>query len=182
MKRIITFLLLLSIAGACESLEGPEGPQGPQGPQGPTGATGATGPAGPAGQNGTNGADGADANVTQYTYASFTHSGTTLTFSVPHTASEFENSVSLVYWSSGTLWYLIPGYFLGTSYYYRNYFDVGSSVVLYVPRVPALSVDMTSSQTISEMRILVIPATIFLSGRVDWSNYEEVAERFNLSN
>ncbi|WP_462251755.1 hypothetical protein [Ekhidna sp.] len=180
MKNLIKILVLISvIAIGCE---GPEGPPGPEGATGPTGPIGPIGQNGSDGQNGQNGQDGEDADVTQYNYPGFTHTGVFVQFAIPKSYEEISESVVLGYAEYSGFWYPIPGYVLST-YEYRIFIDEGdtsSETAFNMVRVEG-----TGDQTFTALRILVIPAITVTNGRnagIDFSDYEAVAEYYNLNN
>lgn len=168
----------LIFLASCAGEEGEIGPTGPQGPIGPIGQTGATGATGPAGQDGE---DGEDADVTQYNYPSFTHSGSNVQFTIPETNDVIDESIVLAYAERlSQFWYPIPGWVI-TSHEYRGYINSPASgdQTFNMDRISG-----TGDQEFTAFRIIIIPAITVTSGRtagVDFSNYEEVAAYYGLN-
>ena len=157
---------------------GATGASGPAGEAGPAGPKGDTGDSGPAGANGTDGEDG-NANVTQYTFPSFEHTGGDIIRTIALSKSNFEKSVVLVYAQISFLWYPLPGN-VGGTHEYRILYNPSSTTDIHIRWVSG-----TGNQTIDGLRILVIPASQIISGKSQSLNfhkmtYEEVADHFEL--
>jgi hypothetical protein len=145
------------------------------------GPQGEPGPAGTNGTNGTNGKDG-NANVIQITYGVRTHSGTEINYSLTGvTQSILNNSAYFTYVNPNNgFWYSLPGTTAGGTREYRTLVDKNATATprLYVNRVAG-----TGTETFTETRIVIIPASELRNGRkasIDYSNYEEVKKAYNL--
>ncbi len=147
-----------------------------KGDVGPAGATGAAGPAGPAGPAGAVGS----ANVTQYNFAAFAHSGVEVSKTFNLSKVDFEKSLLYVYVTpSNGFWYPLPGTTAGATKDYRIYFgNATATTTIYINRVAG-----TGSENLT-MRIVAIPAATQVNGRmnnsVDMSDYLAVAKYYNL--
>ena len=168
--------------------EGPEGPAGPAGPAGSAGAgtTGATGPAGPAGTVGATGTAGpvgatGSANVIQVSFATdFAPTASKdFTFPAAITTDMLEKSVVMVYLktsNNATNWYQIPGLIMSSDDFRYILFPASRQIRI-------LRQTGTGVTTITNTRVLIIPAAILLTGRaasIDWSDYQLVKETFHL--
>ncbi|MBD2755373.1 collagen-like triple helix repeat-containing protein [Spirosoma validum] len=178
-----TLLLAFSITlffVACKSGEsgesGEPGPQGQAGPAGPTGATGPAGPQGPAGQNG-------NANVIQISYGAKSWANTvdaSVELNLTGVNADFvSKSAYFTYVTTGTLWYSIPG---GVSSYgeFRTYISPAATSTLFIKRLTTGTVLSATA-----VRVVLIPANDLRNGRkaaVDYTNYEEVKQYYNLPN
>jgi hypothetical protein len=160
--------------------------KGDPGPAGPAGAAGPAGPAGPAGQPGQPGAAGAtgavgSANVTQITFgADFAPtSSKDFTFPASITTDMLDKSLVIVYLKTSnnpSNWYQIPGLILSSDDF--RYILFSGSRMIRIVRESGAGVSM-----ITDTRVLIIPAATILTGRyatIDYSNYEEVRQTFNL--
>jgi hypothetical protein len=181
MKTITRIFAMLAVVSAlifmdaCKGPAGDVGPAGVAGPAGPTGATGAIGATGAVGATG-------NANVIQVSYASRTHTGTSLNYNLPATITKavFDNSAYFVYVSNidGNT-YSLPGWFTGGTNTYR----VGTLVSTGVQGVFISRVAGTGSDVFNTTRIVVIPANDLRTGRkaaVDYTDYEAVKKFYNL--
>lgn len=162
-RPLLLALTIMSIFAACKP-----------GDPGPAGPVGATGPAGPQGAVGT-------ANVTQITYGSRTHTGTSIDYVMPNvSAAMLSQSAIFVYLSnSSAAWYPIPGIFNGTNEY-RTYITPATSSIVRMIRVSGGS---GGTDTFSATRIVLIPAATVVTGRkaaIDYSDYEAVKKAYNL--
>ncbi len=147
--------------------------------KGETGPAGATGPAGPAGPVGSAG----NANVIQLTFGSRVHSGAEVSFSLTGiTQAQLNQSAYFTYVNpANSFWYSLPGTTAGGSKEYRTYIQAQASgtPLLYINRVAG-----TGSETFTNTRIIIIPASVLTSGRsaqqLDMNNYLAVAKYYNL--
>ena len=164
--KISLALPLLFITASVLLLSCKKGDDGPIGPSGPEG------PAGPAGPTGT-------ANVTQFNFAPFEHSGLEVIKTLALSKADFDKSLLYVYVNSGsTFWYPMPGGTAGGIKDYRIYFNADlTSTRIYLNRIAG-----SGSETLS-MRVLVIPATTQATGPAaspNMGNYAAMAAYYGL--
>lgn len=152
--------------------------KGDTGPVGATGAAGASGPAGPIGPAGATGT----ANVTQYNFAAFAHSGGEVSKTFNLSKVDFENSLLYAYVNPGNaFWYPLPGTTAGAAKEYRIYFGnpTPTTTAIYINRVTGTGTDTLT------MRILVIPSATQENGRignnVDMKDYLAAAKYYKLT-
>ncbi|WP_018621041.1 collagen-like triple helix repeat-containing protein [Spirosoma luteum] len=165
-RPLLLALTIMSFFAACKP-----GDPGPAGETGPAGPAGATGPAGPAGS----------ANVTQITYGSRTHTGSSIDYTMSGVSAAMASQAAIfVYLSnSAASWYPIPGIFNGTNEY-RNYIIPAASSTVRVIRV---SGGPGGTDTFAATRIVLIPASAVVTGRkgaIDYTDYEAVKKAYNL--
>lgn len=161
-------LLIISFLTGCK---GPEVPQGPAGQQGPTGATGQPGPAGPAGQQGPAG----NANVQQVTFTAKKHTRSDLFVAFPSSfaADVIEKSLVYVYvkqsgattgGQAASFWFSIPGETVtGNEYTFYAAAETTSAPGIFLRRVVNYK---PGEETFDAIRVLVIPASSTVNGRV----------------
>ncbi len=162
-----TLFFYIIFLSACKGDIGPEGPAGPAGANGATGATGPTGATG-------------SANVTQYNFPGFTHSGTEINRDFNVTAGNLEKSMVLAYVKTilGN-WYPIPGSITST-FEYRAYYGNPNTTT---SRFHMTRLTGSGDQAFTALRIVVIPAATVVNGRyssIDYKNYLQVAQTFSL--
>ena len=170
MKTALLFLCVLFLV----SCKGPAGDVGPQGDPGPKGDPGANGAAGPAGAQGPQG----NANVIQLTFGSRTHSGSELSYTLTGISSAVINQSAFFTYvnTANNFWYSLPGTTATGSREYRTYVS-RTTPTLYISRVAG-----TGSDTFTQTRVIIIPASVLNNARlqVDFSDYHAVAEHFGL--
>lgn len=158
--------LSIILLSSCKGDAGPAGPAGPAGATGPTGATGATGATG-------------SANVTQYSFAGFTHTGVEISRDFNLSQTDFEKSIVYTYVkTAGNFWYPLPGS-VTSAYEYRTYFSNPNATTtrVYLNRLTG-----AGDQAFTALRIVVIPAATLINVRssIDFKNYLQVAQTFGL--
>ena len=195
MKKILQFILVLAVALGQVSCEGDEGPPGPAGPQGPAGPTGAQGEPGESGM----------AQVFEFpadfeqdssgTYAVY------LNFAANEISAE-ESDVVLVYRFRGgytdendtdiLLWSPLPETLLidANRIIQYNFLYSMAEVLIYIDSqfdLATLSDEEIAGLTTQQgFRVVIIPGDFMDEGRtagppVDFKNYREVADFFNIS-
>ncbi len=148
---------------------------------------GDTGAPGVNGTNGTNGTNG-NANVTQIDFGSKTipPTGNFLLLTLPGiTKSIADKSLILTYGLIGTQdWYSLSGYWINRGLdktYNTKILSVDPASRIYIEQVTGPA----TSETFNAIRVLVIPANVFVNGRgvnppFDINDYESVRQYFNL--
>ena len=176
LRLLLAFSITLFLV-ACKSGEsGGSGEPGPQGPTGATGPAGSAGPQGPAGQNG-------NANVIQIIYGAKSWAnttGTSVELTLTGVNADFvSKSAYFAYVSTGSLWYSIPGE-VSSHGEFRTYISPAANSTLFIKRVST-----GSTLNATAVRVVLIPANDLRNGRkaaVDYTNYEEVKQYYNLPN
>jgi hypothetical protein len=162
---------------ACKS-----GDPGPKGDTGAAGTVGATGPAGPVGATG-------PSSVTQVTYATpFTlvnDGGKPYLMPLPSyiTKAVIDKSLVVVYMQfaeAGTQVYQIPGIIpvFGDEFSYTAYTASPT-----VQNVAIYRITGSYFKTVTQVRVLIIPAATVINGRkaaINYANYAEVKAYYNL--
>jgi len=161
MKTIKMFtyaVLVLFIGFSINSCTGDDGATGPAGPAGTTGATGATGTTGTTGATGATGATG-NANVQTFLFTNPTWSGSNMYLTLSAlTQSVIDNDLILAYlgFSSGDVYYQVPGFASGGNYQYRSWINVGYYRIQAVDHDGSLH---ASPAAVSTAKILIIKST-----------------------
>jgi hypothetical protein len=180
-SSLLLFFVFIILLTACQK-EGPAGPAGLTGSQGVVGASGPIGPQGIAG----------NANVTQYTYDNSFDFNANIDFNlqVSTTLDTMNRSlwfVYLKYIGGFDYYYSLPGLGYNGSSYYRNvfYFSPGVNKVIHnITRVNG------AGEAYAGIKIIRVYANqVSTGGRVasslpgiDFANYEEVRNYYNLPN
>lgn len=153
------------------SCKGPAGDVGPQGEAGPKGETGAKGDPGSPGTQG-------NANVIQLTFGSRIHSGTELSYTLTGISAAVINQSAFFTYvnTANNYWYSLPGTTSSGSREYRTYVS-RTTPTLYISRVAG-----TGSDTFTQTRVIIIPASVLNNARqqLDFSDYQAVVEYFGL--
>ncbi len=188
--------------------QGPQGPQGETGPQGPAGNDGADGADGINGTNGTDGADGADgadgqdaeviySNWIQLTDANWNKNASN--FNYQHNTTAFtetrRNSAAIMFYAKIDGYsdvFPLPTNTSGLDEWFSDgisgrFYDffisrvTGSYFYLYMVN-PNGTLSTSLGMSNMSVRFLIIPGTTSTSGRMDldWRNYEDVIEAYNI--
>lgn len=197
MKRLLYLLMsvTLILGVSCEGEEGPVGPEGPAGPQGPQGAAGLPGPPG-------EDAASSAAEIYQFTGFNFTADNEYfdgLSFEANNMEVE-ASDIILVYNFAGAFegedpedpsddiiyWEQLPQ---------THVFEEGILQYIFIHSAVDVGINMAFNFDVSNLdpfyttdvtfRFVIIPGEIMTSGGkslapVDYSNYEEVIEYYNL--
>lgn len=173
-KNISVLLLmpLLLLITSC----GKDGAIGPQGENGTTGSKGDKGDPGSTGIPGT-------ANVTQYNFAAFNHTGPEVQKTIALSKADFEKSLLYVFVNPGNgFWYPLPGGTAGGSNQYRLYYanTNATSTTIYITRVSA-----GGGTEVFTMRVIAIPAAKQVTASTthnqpDMKDYLAVAKYYGL--
>ncbi|MGB3465270.1 MAG: hypothetical protein WBA74_08370 [Cyclobacteriaceae bacterium] len=175
MKRLFTSILILLpllIAGCYVESEGPPGPQGFDGRNGRDG------------QDGLDGKDGEEAYVFEYEF-SFNMTDYRELLIFPDDFQALDTDMVLVYFlweiddNGNDIWRLLPQNLFtsnGLLQYNFDFTKFDASVFIESEFNPNLLGDSYLNDWIA--RVVVIPANF--TGRVDYSNYEEVSKTFDL--
>ncbi len=139
----IAAMLTLSVLVSSCSKDGEKGDPGPTGPTGPSGAAGPAGPAGPTG----------NANVVQYNFNGFTHTGSDVFKTFALTREHYERSLLYTFVGHSTYWYPIPGFVNNSTNEYRTYFSSPNTTTtgIYLKRASG-----TGNQVFTGMRIFAV--------------------------
>ncbi|SFN13577.1 hypothetical protein SAMN05421741_101258 [Paenimyroides ummariense] len=147
LKLYTKFIILCCASLLLSNCDGDTGPEGLQGPQGEIGAQGPQGPQGETGQQG-------NANVKQYNFGAFDHSGAEIAKEIPLTVAESETSMIYIFVSANNFWYPLPGY-AGPVHSYRIYFrNNANTTECFMTRLTG-----TGLQSFAGMRIFVIKSS-----------------------
>jgi hypothetical protein len=157
------------------------GKDGAIGPQGENGTTGSKGDKGDKGDPGPTGIPGT-ANVTQYSFALFTHNGSEVQKTFALSKADFEKSLSYVFVNPGNgFWYPLPGGTVGGGNQYRLYYNNpnATSTTINIDRVTGAGTETFT------MRIIVIPAAKQITASIthnqpDMKDYLAVAKYYGL--
>lgn len=201
MKRLLYLLMsaTLILGVSCEGEEGPAGPEGPAGQQGAPGPAGLPGPQGEPGEDGTG--TGSVAEIYQFTGFNFTADNEYfdgLSFEANNIEVE-ASDIILVYSFAGVFegedpedpaddviyWEQLPQTYV---------FEEGILQYVFIHSAVDVGINMVFNFDVSNLdpfyttdvtfRFVIIPGEIMTEGRslapVDYSNYEEVIEYFNL--
>ncbi len=145
------------------------------------------GDTGPAGSNGTNGSAGAqgNANVKIYNYGTTTLTATSINakfLPAGLTAAKIDSSLIMVYYSAGSgQWNVANGLGPGGAYATIQYSDPSdSSINVYLKNADG-TVYSGGTVTWQKVRVVIVPtASVFRTGKVDYSNYSDVARAYHL--
>ena len=173
-SRIFYVLIVGILSFSCsESLPGPVGPQGPRGPQGPQGA------------------DGESAFVFEWENVNFVSPDYEIILPYPETFQGLDSDVALVYvlWDSYEtndgeiveVWKSLPFTVLkqeGTLIYQYDFSKYDVRLFLEAD----FSLDFLGAIDTDEwvVRVVVVPGNFWDGGRVDTSDYDQVAEMLGL--
>ena len=175
MMRKLLFLALmgsLPFLYSCDKLKGDVGPAGPQGEQGV---------AGPKGDKGEAGGGSGALQFSRDTASTDADGALGLGFTLTQeNAKAIEKGVILVYAKSGGFWFPLPGIvFFGEEV--TNYTFVYQVDKLTLNLVVLETVEKPKVRKFQSLRVVVIPAAnARLNAEVDYKNYEEVREAFDL--
>ena len=144
------------------------------------------GDTGPAGANGTNGATGAqgNANVKIYNYGTTTLTASSSAKFLPAglTPAKIDSSLIMVYYSAGGgQWNVANGLGPGGLYATIQYSNPGdASINVYLRNSDGTS--YTGGSVIwDKARVVIVPtASVFRTGKVDYTNYSDVARAYHL--
>lgn len=150
-NQFIRVLFVCFVTALCFTACSPEdGTDGTNGIDGTNGANGETGPQGPQGETGQPG----NANVKQYNFAAFDHTGSETVKEIPLTSAESETRMIHIFVSANNFWYPLPGY-VTTSHSYRLFFRNNSNTTeCFMNRLTG-----TGTQSFGGMRIFVIQSS-----------------------
>jgi hypothetical protein len=192
-KKLARLSLVLLVVGviACEGPTGPTGPQGPQGEQGLQGSVGAQGdvgpqgpegPQGPAGPEGPQGEPGnSDTRLYIFSGHNYATNGTSFR-TIPGLGPQVNEYMFFTYLvnTDFNLIYPVPGWGNAAATAYRVWWlPEGNNVSVRISRVEG------PGESYDEIRIITIPISQFPAASteladINFDNYEEVAEIFNL--
>ncbi|MCX2745407.1 hypothetical protein OO013_16125 [Mangrovivirga sp. M17] len=184
--KAIFIMTLLVGAVSCEVFEGPEGPQGPQGPQGDQGPQGPQGPAGDDGNAEVIYSDWIPANF-EGTSSSVKYMNIDFPAEVPSAASIKDTHIILVYFTGygdGNVYQLPILNFRGAQFTF-GFGSLSTASEDIRIRAQALSGDLNEFQIDpargNKFRYVIIPPTVPVGrSSMDFSDYEEVKEYFNI--
>ena len=173
--KLIRFLivapLLLALAGCNnnDGLIGPEGPQGPKGDPGPQGVAGESG------------------FLFEYVDIDFVAPDYEVLLELPQDFEVFNEDKALVYllWEVTSedvdVWRLLPQtIFLDEGMFQYNYDFTMYDVKLFMDATFPLANLQEGDLLNQVVRVVIIPAQFWESGRVDFSNYDEVADMLGI--
>ncbi|XOV93261.1 MAG: collagen-like protein [Bacteroidota bacterium] len=170
-KYLLMLPLLVALA-ACnndDGLIGPEGPPGPTGPQGPQGVAGESG------------------FLFEYTDIDFVAPDYEALLELPQDFEVFNEDKALVYllWevteNDVDVWRLLPQtIFLNDGMFQYNYDFTMYDVRLFMDGNFDLSTLQDGDLLNQIVRVVIVPAQFWSSGRMDFSNYNEVAETLGI--
>ncbi len=177
MKRIrfLFFVPVLLLFAGCNNNDGLIGPQGPPGPEGPIG------PQGPQGVPGESGF------LFEYTNIDFVAPEYEVLLELPEDFEVFNEDKVLVYllWdvteNDVDVWRLLPqNIIVDGGFFQYNYDFTMFDVLLFMDATFPLD-QLTDGDLLDQIvRVVVIPAQFWESGRVDFTNYHEVAEMLGI--
>lgn len=168
----ILFVGALAMFASCKKAEkGDVGPTGANGTNGATGATGATGAQG-------------NANVKIYNYGTTTLSAVSDALFKPAglTAQQIDSSLIMVYYSEGAgQWNVANGLGPGGSYATIQYSNPGDASINVYLRNADGTLYTGGTVTWNKVRVVIVPtASVFRTGKIDYTNYADVARAYNL--
>jgi len=148
------------------------------------------GPTGPSGTDGTNGTDG-NANVIVINHGadSLTNlRNVTIEMSDAVTPAELDSSLVLVYYQGAAsqacnYWYPSPGLGCNHSYQTRWFYDPSGTDIIMSVRDADGSPYTGTIVRLDKVKVVIAKGTEFFSGKraIDYSNYNEVKNYFNLA-
>jgi len=171
------FSAIMLFACSKEEITGPQGPQGPQGEQG---------------EQGTPGNSGEDGNANVHAYEFEIGSGNwnweadNLRFrynrTIPQLSSDdFGLGAVMVYYNLSTIWYAMPRYSNGRSWWHIHNTNSTNNLSLFVEGDSWVTEPASLYSGIMTVKVVVISEkSLHTAEDIDWADYSEVAQRYNL--